>query len=150
MNTTEYLDAAAKATKSLTDYQLAKRLGLSNARISDYRKGHRRPDEYACTRIAVALGVDPAIVIAEIAVEWEKNEERRRWWSDFLRYFGKASAIGGMLVLIYIVSSPVAQAAGSAARGDTITSHYANFLRRLFAMFHRCSTKWREDLVRPF
>lgn len=113
MNTIEYLDAAMAATQSKTDYQLSKSLGLPNNRISDYRKHHRKPDEYACTRIAVALGIDPVIVIGEIAMEWEKRPERREWWNDFLRSAGRAGAIV-TLALTFTLTSPHELQAGTA------------------------------------
>lgn len=130
MTIQEYLDAAMKATGSASYYQLSKAIGLSQARISDYRKKRIKPDEYACTRIALALGIDPVTVIGDIAIEFEKSAERRQWWQDFLRHAGKASAIAGTLVLIYFGSSPTVQAAGAATSGSTISAHYAQLARR--------------------
>src|SRR3569832_823533 len=117
MNTLEYLDAAMKATKSTTDYQLAKALGINRGRISDYRKLKIRPDEYACTRLAVALGLDPVIVLGEIALEWEKRPERREWWQGFLSHAGKLSVIV-TLVLLFSTTSPNVHAHGISNASD--------------------------------
>ena len=84
MNTQEYLKKAREALSVKTDYQLAKALDIRRERISDYLKLRRKPDEYACTRIAIAIGEDPAKVIAEIAVQWEKNDKKRKFWENFL------------------------------------------------------------------
>ena len=118
MNTIEYLDAAMRATESKSDYQLAAKLGISRGRVSDYRHMRIKPDEYACTRIAVALGIDPVIVIGEIALEWEKRPERRDWWRDFLRYAGKASAIAMVGLICTSISPTVAQAGASTEAKD--------------------------------
>jgi transcriptional regulator with XRE-family HTH domain len=93
MNAKEYLEAAQNVLKAPNDNKLGVALGLENNRVSDYKKGHRRPDEYACTRIAVALGVDPALVIADIALEWEKNEKKREFWLNFRSRAASLNAI---------------------------------------------------------
>ena len=84
MNTVEYLNETKKKLGITSDYALAKALGITKQQVSNYQRLHVKPDEYACTRIAVALGADPAKVIAEIAVEWEKNEKKREFWLNFL------------------------------------------------------------------
>src|SRR3569832_831357 len=131
MITTEYLDAATKATKSTSDYQLAKHLGLSTGRISDYRTGRIKPDEYACTRIAIALGLDPVVVIGDIAVEFEKSAERRQWWQDFLGHAGKLTVTAATLAMLFTPTYPNAQEHGNETRkatnGRDIIFHYAHY-----------------------
>src|SRR3569623_221198 len=125
MKTINYIDAALKATKSKTYNQLAIKLQIPRQRFHEYTQGKARPDEYACTRIAVALGLDPARVIAEIALEWEKSEEKRKFWCDFLRHVGKASAIA-TAALIFTISSPPARADGGQSGGNHIKTYYAH------------------------
>jgi hypothetical protein len=85
MTTTQKLMDELKATRGLkTDYQVAKLLDLSTARTSAYRAGTRHADEYVCTRMAVELGKDPAAVIAQVALDRERNPKRLEWWKSFL------------------------------------------------------------------
>lgn len=136
MNTVEYLNEAMKATESKTDYQLAKNLEISKARISDYRNGKQRPDEYACMRIATALNLDPAIVIADIAIEWEKNPKKREWWASFLASATKQTVIiMAMVALIYTTISPNVSEAGINKEKNKktyyISKYYTNLRRWL-------------------
>lgn len=48
---------------SLTQAELAKKLGVSASRISDYLTGKREPTLNVCRRISTELNVDPAIVL---------------------------------------------------------------------------------------
>jgi len=74
-----------KAAEGMTsDYQLSKETGIAQSRISDYRKGRLTPDEYACTRLALALGREPIEVIAMVQAEQAKTEEKREFWRNFL------------------------------------------------------------------
>ena len=101
MRSQQLIDEAMAATGARTHYQLAKTLGLTTPRISDYAKGKRKPDEYACTKIAIALGKDPAEVIAEVNLEWEKDEKRREFWRNFI---SRAAKPGGyILALIFSI-----------------------------------------------
>lgn len=113
MTTQEYIDAAMKKTGSTSYYQLAKAIGISQSRISDYRKKRIRPDEYACTRLAVALGLDPVVVIGDIAIEFEKSAERREWWQGFLARAGRLFGIALMLGLLCMFISPNGLQAGT-------------------------------------
>ena len=65
-----------------TDYALAKGLNIPRQRISDYMDESRKPDEYACFKIAECLGQDPALVIAEIRAE--EGEKHAEFFRDFL------------------------------------------------------------------
>ena len=78
-----------------TNYRLAKLTGIPENRLSDYAKGIRTPDEYAATRLALALGLEPIEVIAQIQAETEKNEQRREFWRNFLT---RAACIAGLAV----------------------------------------------------
>lgn len=113
MQTKDFLNAAMKATGCKTDYQLAKALEIPTQRISDFRDGKRRADEYTCTRIAIALGVDPITVIAEVAVEWEKNETKRKWWRDFLASATKPSALVTIVALVCLMTLQNVSIAGN-------------------------------------
>lgn len=123
MQTKDFLNAAMKATGCKTDYQLAKALEIPTQRISDFRDGKRRADEYTCTRIAIALGVDPITVIAEVAVEWEKNAERRKWWQDFLASATKPTGVAIIVAFLCLITLPNVSEAGISAKSENVVTY---------------------------
>lgn len=95
----ELLDELKKRRQIEADNAAAELLGLHRARLHEYREGKARPDAYACTRLAVEMGIDPMGLIAQVEAESAKNEERRRFWRDFFRRVKRPAA---MLALIFI------------------------------------------------
>lgn len=65
-----------------SDYALAQGLNIARQRISDYMDESRKPDEYACFKIAECLEKDPALIIAEIRAE--EGEKHAEYFRDFL------------------------------------------------------------------
>lgn len=98
MKQIEYFDECKKKLGISSNYALSKALDLSESRVSDYYKGRHTPDNYACFKIAETLEIDPAIVIAEINAETEKNPRKREFFRVFRGACGKAAA-GIILVL---------------------------------------------------
>lgn len=89
-----------KAQKGVeTDYALAKSLDLPRARIHDYYKGHRVPDEFACLKIAEALGKPLNTIIATVKASTEKDGKRREAWENYMKSLGglAASFVGGVV-----------------------------------------------------
>ncbi len=76
----DVLDSAKTALKIDTDYQLAKRLGISTAYITRYRQHKQIPNLYVCTRLAEVFKVDPFALMVEIEAETETNADRRAFW----------------------------------------------------------------------
>lgn len=92
MKPSEYLDKCKIALNVQTDYALAKAMEMTTPRISDYYKGKRWPDAYACTRIALALKLDPFEVLADIEEQAAKTESRAAFWRGFTGRTKKAAA----------------------------------------------------------
>jgi transcriptional regulator with XRE-family HTH domain len=61
--------------KPVTDYQLAKRLGWSTARISNYMSGLRTLDDDACETVANALELPLETVLACVYLERSRRSE---------------------------------------------------------------------------
>lgn len=83
MRTSELLKDCKIKLKISSDYQLAKALGINSGRISDYMKGKRIPNPYACIKIAECLRLDPLALIAEFEEMSAKNATERGFWADF-------------------------------------------------------------------
>ena len=113
-NLKSLLDSAKEKLGVETDYALAKRLGLPRARICDYYKGTRAPDEFACLKIAEALGKPLDTIIATVKASSEKDESRRLVWENYMKRLGGIAASIAVSVLVcgtIIVHSPNAEAA---------------------------------------
>lgn len=112
-NVKKLLDAAKAATGAETDYRLAKNLDLPDQRISDYYKGKRIPDEFACLKIAEALDMPLANVIAAVKAEAEKDEKRREEWRNYLKKLGGVAASVALAVCASVIfeMTPMAEKA---------------------------------------
>lgn len=123
MNKSAELMDALKAKIGITsDYALAKKLGVNQARISAYRHGKEKPDFYICVKAGIFLNLDPVKIAAEIELEKEKNEERRGFWRDFLSHSTPAVLV--MLVSLYIIFLESVPDANANEIGHSIKAHY--------------------------
>lgn len=91
-NVTELLDAVKHAAGVTSDYALAKTLGIPNARVCDYYKGRRAPDEFTCLKIAEALGKPLNTIIATVKASSEKDAKRREAWEQYMKRLGGIAA----------------------------------------------------------
>ena len=112
------LDRCKDATGAKNENQLASRTGIKSQRISDYYKGTRTPDEYACLRIAQVLGRPFEEVTAIVRIEAEKDESRRAVWREYYKSIGgyAASILAGLAVT-FIVTLPSEALANQSVKG---------------------------------
>lgn len=114
--TIELLDAV-KAREGITsNYALAKFLEINEARIGEYYRDIAKPDDYAITRIALALGLEPMHVLAEIRAESEKNEKKREFWRNFLM---RAASVGGLAAGLMYGFPSASEASTREASGES-------------------------------
>jgi len=105
MKPTAYLDAVKAELKLPSDYALGKALELPSKSIPAIRSGERAMPLDVAFRIAITLNLDPAQVVADLAEQREKNEQRREFWRSFLsRAAYGVAAIGCTLALILSVT----------------------------------------------
>ena len=144
----EILDETKKAQGVESDYALAKLLGLPTQRISDYYKGHRVPDEFACLRIAEALGKDYAEISAAVRIEAEKDENRKEAWRRYYKSIGGVAASFMLAVLAAVtlfVTTPSNALANQGVTAESSTDYKLCVLRRrvrglVLAVLHRLAT----------
>lgn len=101
MDMSKVLDEAKEKLGVASDYGLAKKLGIPNPRISEYRSGKATPDAYSCARLADALGVDPLALLAQVEAATEKNEARRNYWRAL------CERVGVTVLSVFIVTVTV-------------------------------------------
>jgi plasmid maintenance system antidote protein VapI len=85
MNSREYLLTCKVRLKIDSNYRLAKELEIAEADINYCMQGKRSLSVYACFRVAECLGINPTEIIAQIALESEKNESKKNYFRNFLK-----------------------------------------------------------------
>lgn len=111
MNPNEYLDAAKAKIGIESDYELAHRFEMPRQQVSDIRKGKRPMDNATAYHVAIALDLDPAMVIADLEAQREKNPQRREFWAGFIQRAAVVAALVCTLALSFSVTSGEEQAA---------------------------------------
>lgn len=108
MKIEKLLDATKAALSIETDGELARNLGVSKQAISDYYNGKRAPDDFACLKIAQALGKPLDSVIATVKAASEKDETRRAVWEDYMKRLGgiAASVLVTLCVTVTLIVTP--------------------------------------------
>lgn len=118
----ELLDAAKAAKKVESDYALAKALQINKARISAYYAGKEAPNEFACLKIAEAIGRSYEEVSAIVRIEAEKDENRRNVWKDYLKRIGGMAASIALLlflsVTLIVTSTPAEASNGKGSKAE--------------------------------
>lgn len=80
--TQAYIEAVREKLGGATDYKIGQVMEIRRQRISEYVAGTQHADAYACTRIAMLLGLDPLEVIAQVEADHAKTEDRREFWKS--------------------------------------------------------------------
>jgi len=101
-NVTKLLDDVKRISSIESDYALAKTLELPTQRISDYYKGRRAPDEFACLRISEVLGKPLDEVITAVKLDTEKDEKRRSAWARHYKQIGGIAASFMLVTFVFV------------------------------------------------
>ena len=92
MNSAEYVEACKVELGCKSYYELARLIDISDSELTFYRNGQRKASAYAAFKFAECLGLDPAIVVADIASEAEKNPIKRDYFKSFMSRCAKTLA----------------------------------------------------------
>jgi transcriptional regulator with XRE-family HTH domain len=122
MRTRELLLECKVKLKIDTDYALAKALDIPRPRIHDYMNGKRKPDEFACFKIAETLGREPAEIIAEVNAE--QGGKHAGYFGDFMQRRVLGVFGGALLLTCSTTYAPESNAA------NLQTSHNAALRRK--------------------
>lgn len=102
--TIRLIDAARIAQGGVSDYRIAKVLGVAQGTISSYRTGRTQmSDEIAC-RVAALLGEKPAAVLAALAAERAQSDDVRRTWQAAVKRLGGIAA--GIVAAVGLAGAP--------------------------------------------
>lgn len=84
MKPSELVEAAKKACKADTEYQLEKVCNVSRAHLSHYKKNARWPDNNHARLLAEAAGLNPIEVIVQLEMSKTEDEATRSAWGKAL------------------------------------------------------------------
>lgn len=101
MNGREYVEACKKKLNIDSNYKLAIELEIAESDLHFYVHGKRLPSVYACFKIGECLGIDPSIIMADIASETEKNPKKRDYFKNFIACCKVAVAAGLMISALW-------------------------------------------------
>jgi len=104
------LDLVREAQGLKSDYQLHKALGFSTQTVAHWRHGRSLPDEKACQTLALAAGLDPDVVIAQVNALRTKDSAARAIWERIaerlqITAHGLAAVIFSVLVATGFVAT---------------------------------------------
>lgn len=102
MKLNELLDRVKTENGLKSDGELARKLDVDKRRVSDYRKGDRIPDEYACLKIAEALRQPLDTIIAQVKACTEKDVKRREAWENYMKRLGGIAASFAAGVFLFV------------------------------------------------
>lgn len=123
MTVAELLDAAKR--KVGTYAEVAKRLGLAPARVSEWRKGLFKPDASQVAQIAEMADLPIFETVAEI--ETEAHPEAAQVWKRALEKL-KAAGVAASAILILGTMAPAekANAANELGRSGAVYTPYTS------------------------
>ena len=122
MNTQAKLVAALREHfQGDSDAAIARRVGLSQQRFSNYATGVRTMDDDAIIGCANVLNLDARTTLAAHRAETAHTERERQFW----RRIGKAAAAVSLATII--ASPPAIEAAHAAGFVVAPSMHYAHF-----------------------
>ena len=99
MKIIDYVTALRARTGTGSVYAAAKMLGVNEQTVRDWATGRRTPDADGCYRIAEALDVQLAEVIAAAEEERTKDEKKKAIWRERAK---KAASSASAALLITI------------------------------------------------
>lgn len=109
MKAADWIDRVKLVKGWETDYRVSKELIVSRNTISTYRSKGTTLEEDTAMKVAHALEIDPAIILADQAMERAKNEEARSAWAAVLQRLGGVAA--GFLIAVGATAPTPAPAA---------------------------------------
>lgn len=96
MKTCDFLDKLKAAYGLTSDYQLAKKLDISQSSVTNYRKGHTVMDNELAVKVSELLELDALYVVACVNIEREEkagNEMMVKFWIGCATQGGLSPAI---------------------------------------------------------
>lgn len=108
----DILNAVAKKLGGVTDYRIAKDIGIHQATISSVRAGRCSLSRENCAKAAEVLGCEVGALIAIVTAEREENPDIRK---SLLRVARKGMAAAALVAAVGVCTAPAPPALASTA-----------------------------------
>lgn len=135
--TIDFLNAIKAAHGLTSDYQLAKFLGLTQSSISLSMSGRTYLGDETAIKVAEALKIDPAIVMASVHYERAKKEQEKAVWRGILERLGGIAAT--VLIGIFALQHSSGSEANSLFFLGICNIHYTKLLNISGVLFNAFS-----------
>jgi transcriptional regulator with XRE-family HTH domain len=116
MKTSQYLDLLKAHYDLTSDYQIAKKAGLSTQSVSRYRLNKTSFDDLTAIRIAELLEIEPAKIMADMHALRAKDAETRAVWERLSKTLTSAAAAIFLGVFVSLATLPAPAVAAEGAR----------------------------------
>lgn len=118
----DLLDRARASGSIVSDYQLAKVIGISHQAMTHYRMGRTLPNESVIEQLCALSGDDPGVIAAQIQSARSKTPEAKNMWLMIAKRLagGASTAILSVLVTISLIAG-YAPSARASERFDAQT-----------------------------
>lgn len=116
--TIDFLEAVKSKRGGISDYALAKVLGVSQQLISKYRTRMIFLGDPVALRVAELLEIDAGYVMACVHQERAKTESERAAWSSIVERLGGLAA--SVVVGVALFGSPAPAQASPSVTGDNL------------------------------
>lgn len=108
--TIAFIDELKARKGGISDYAVAKILGVTQQTISKYRVGKDYLGDSTAIRVAELLEIEPAIIIASVHAERAKSESEKAVWREILEKLGGVAASVVIGIAAYTLPAPSAYA----------------------------------------
>ena len=129
------LDRVREVRNLKSDYQMSKCTGFSIQKIGNWRHGRVLPDEKACQTLAVAAGLDPDVVIAQVHALRTKDSAARAIWERIAERLQMAAhGLAAVIFSVVVAMGFVADDAYAVSGADPFVQHvmhYSNDIHRI-------------------
>lgn len=126
--TQQLIEQVRKKMEGATDYKIAQALDLPRQRLSDFVKGSRAADAYACARMAEILERDPLEVIAQVEAGAARTEKKRQYWRSFFSGMRRNAHVVALSVTCGFFG--LGQPGGTQAASPDPGSHNVYYVKR--------------------
>lgn len=105
------LDVAKQWNNIQSDYALAKKMGITQSALINYRRGKTLPDERAISELCKLTGEDPHWLAAHVQAERAKTKEAKELWRGVARQLSALHvAVAVTTLLGFTTTTPSAHA----------------------------------------
>jgi transcriptional regulator with XRE-family HTH domain len=119
--TQQLIEEVRQKMDGATDYKIAQALDIPRQTASEYVRGNREADAYACAKIAEILDRDPLEIIAQVEAEAARTEKKRAYWRSFFSGLKRATHVLAWCGIA--IGSGAGLMHGNAEAGPMPTSH---------------------------